>query len=88
MSDCLQKRPEKAFGRTVRKADYEAEYQRVRDQVAAPEYGAIRREHSKMERKLGEVMNCHGGRRARYRARWKALMQELMACMVTQASKT
>ena len=87
MSGCLKKRPEKAFGRTVRKTDYEAEYQRVRDKAATPEYEAIRREHSKVERKLGEVMNRHGGRRARYRGRWKVLMQELMACTATNVKR-
>ena len=75
---CLEKAPG-AFGRNVRKNDYEAEYHRARQRATTPEYEAVRREHPKVERKLGEVMNRHGGRRARYRGRWKVLVQELMA---------
>jgi transposase len=87
MSRCLKKRPEKASGRTVRKADYQAEYQRVREKAATPEYEAIRREHPKVERKLGEMMNRHGGRHARHRGRWKVLMQELMVGMATNVKR-
>ena len=75
---CLKKAPG-AFGRNVRKNDYEAEYHRARQKATTPAYEAVRGEHPKVERKLGEVMNRHGGRRARYRGRWKVLVQELMA---------
>ena len=75
------------YGRTVCKSDYQAEHQRARDKVATPQYAAVRREHPKVERKLGEVMNRHGGRRARYRGICKVLMQELMACMVTNTKR-
>jgi transposase len=75
---CLEKTPG-AFGRSVRKSDYEPEHHRAREKATTPEYQAVRREHPKVERKLGEVMNRHGGRRARYRGRWKVLVQELMA---------
>jgi transposase len=83
---CLEKAPG-AFGRTVRKNDYEAEHRRARQKATTPEYQAVRREHPKVERKLGEVMNRHGGRRARYRGRWKVLVQELMASTATNVKR-
>lgn len=87
MARCLKKRPRKAFGRTVRKADYQVEYQRVREKAATPAYEAVRREHPKVERKLGEMMNRHGGRHARHRGRWKVLMQELMVGTATNVKR-
>jgi len=87
MDSCLKETPQKAFGRTVRKTDYQVEYQTARDKATTEAYAAVRREHMKVERKLGEVMNCHGGRHARYRGRWKALIQELMACTVTDVKR-
>ena len=41
----------------------------------------------KVERKLGEVANRHGGRRARYRGRPKVLMQAFMATMATNVKR-
>jgi len=87
MALCLKEAPRKAFGRTVRKTDYQVEYQRAREKSATAEYAAVRREHPKIERKLGEVMNRHGGRRARYRGRCKVLIQELMACTATNVKR-
>jgi transposase len=87
MDRCLKETPRKAFGRTVRKTDYQVEYQRARDKATTEEYAAVRREHMKVERKLGEVMNCHGGRHARYRGCWKVLIQELMACTATNVKR-
>ena len=87
MARCLKGTPQKTFGRTVRKTDYQVEYQRARDKSTTEEYAAVRREHPKVERKLGEVMNRHGGRHARYRGRWKVLIQELMACTATNVKR-
>jgi hypothetical protein len=87
MARCLKRTPQKTFGRTVRKTDYQVEYQRARDKSTTAEYAAVRREHPKIERKLGEVMNRHGGRRARYRGRSKVLIQELMACTATNVKR-
>lgn len=87
MARCLKRTPQKAFGRTVRKTDYQVEYQRARDKSTTAEYAEVRRVHPKVERKLGEVMNRHGGRRARYRGRWKVLIQELMACTATNVKR-
>lgn len=86
LSHCMKQRPGK-YGRTVCKSDYQAEHQRAREKVTTPQYAKVRREHPKVERKLGEVMNRHGGRRARYRGRWKVLIQELMACTATNVKR-
>jgi transposase len=84
---CLGHAPQGKFGRTVRKSDYEIEYQRARRRAATPEYAAVRKEHPKVERKLGEIMNRHGGRRARYWGLSKVLCQELMATLVTNVKR-
>ena len=81
------KNPPKHFGRNVRKNDYEKEYQRAREKATTQAYASVRAEHPKVERKLGEVMNRHGGRRARYRGIGKVLIQELMACMATNIKR-
>jgi hypothetical protein len=86
LTRCMKQSPGK-HGRTVCKTDYQVEHQRVRDKAATPQYAAVRREHPKIERKLGEVMNRHGGRRARYRGRWKVLIQECMACTATNLKR-
>jgi transposase len=84
---CLGEIPKGSFGRTVRRSDYEPEYQRARSRAATPEYAAVRKEHPKVERKLGEIVNRHGGRRAHYRGLSKVLCQELMACVVTNVKR-
>ena len=76
---CMKEAPRR-HGRTVCKSDYQAEHERARRKATTPQYAAVRREHSKVERKLGELMNRHGGRRARSRGSWKVLIQQLMAC--------
>jgi transposase len=86
LSRCM-KRPPGKTGRTVCKTDFQAEHDRARQRATTPEYAAIRREHVKVERKLGEVMNRHGGRRARYRGHKKVLMQQLMACTATNIKR-
>jgi transposase len=86
LTRCM-KQPPRKHGRTVCKTDYQAEHDRARQKVTTPQYAAVRREHPKVERKLGEVMNCHGGRRARYRGRGKVLMQQLMSCTATNVKR-
>jgi IS5 family transposase len=78
-SQCM-KEPPRTSGRSVRKNDYEAEYRRARQKAQTPQYAAVRAEHAKVERKLGELMNRHGGRRASYHGRVRVHIQELMAC--------
>jgi transposase len=84
---CMSKPPSGPFGRTVRKNDYEAEYQRARQKATTEDYAAVRAEHPKIERKLSELVRRHGARRARYRGLAKVLCQELMAAVVTNVKR-
>lgn len=86
LARCM-KQPPGRYGRTVCKTDYQAEHDRARRKATTPTYTAVRREHPKVERKLGEVMNRHGGRLARYRGRGKVTIQELMACTATNIKR-
>ncbi len=89
-SQCLSPQRQSSqspFGRTVTKNDYQEEYRRAREKATTAAYEATRREHMKVERKLGEVMNRHGGRRARYWGQAKVLIQELMACQATNVKR-
>ncbi len=83
---CMKQAP-RTHGRTVCKTDYQTEHDRARKKTTTPQYAAVRREHPKVERKLGEVMNRHGGRRAHYRGLPKVMTQELMACMATNVKR-
>jgi transposase len=74
---CLEN-PRSARGRSVMKNDYEAEYTKVRAKAGTPEYQATRSTHAKVERKLGELANRHGARRALFRGRAKVLGQALL----------
>lgn len=87
ISRCMGRPPQGPFGRTVRKNDYDAEYQRARQKATTAEYEEVRSEHPKVERKLGEVLNRHGGRCARYWGTGKVLVQELMSCMATNVKR-
>jgi transposase len=79
--------PPKRYGRTVCMSDYQEEHRRAREKTKTPEYAEIRREHWKVERKLGEVVNRHGGRRPRCRGDGKVLIHGLMACMATNVKR-
>jgi transposase len=87
MARCLKQAPTKAFGRTVHKSDYQAEHEKARRKATTPEYAAVRREHPKVERKLEEVVNRHGGRRARYWGLGKNFIQGCMACLATNVKR-
>ena len=63
---CVDKPGTGAFGRSVTKNDYQPEYERARERSKTDEFAAVRREHPAVERKLNELLNHHGGRRARY----------------------
>lgn len=75
------------YGRRVYRSDYHQELERARAKIRTEQYQAVRREHWKVERKLGEVMNCHGGRRARSRGQPKVFIQECMACTATNIKR-
>jgi IS5 family transposase len=84
---CMSHPPRKPFGRTVCKSDYATEYRRARQKATTPEYEGIRAEHPAVERKLQEVLNRHGGRRARYWGIEKVMIQELMSGMATNVKR-
>lgn len=83
---CTKQLP-KAHGRSVLKNDYAAEYAAARAKARTPEFEAVRREHRKVERKLGELVRHHRGRRARYRGRPKVLLQQLMTAIVVNVKR-
>lgn len=83
---CLQK-PQSKKGRTVIKNHYEAEYQRVHEKATTPEYEATRREHPRIERKLGEMARHHGARRACFRGIGKVLGQALLTALVVNVKR-
>lgn len=87
LSRCMSHPPKGNYGKTVRKTDYEPEFRRAREKVGTPEYEAVRQEHLRVERKLGELMNRHGGRRTPYRGRGKTLIHELMAGVTTNVKR-
>jgi transposase len=77
-AQCLAKPETTTGGRTVIKNDHEATYRAAREKAQTPRYREVRAQHPKVERKLGELVRWHGGRRARYRGRAKVLIQELL----------
>jgi transposase len=74
---CLGREPTGPFGRTVRKNDYDPEYEAVRAKAGTPAYTAVKQEHPKVERKLAELVRRHGARYARYRGLPKILCQQI-----------
>lgn len=84
--ECLAK-PEQTRARTVIKNDYEAVYRTFRAKSQTPRYRAVRAEHSRVERKLGELARWHGARRARYRGRAKVTIQALLTGLVVNAKR-
>jgi transposase len=84
---CVAKPDRGAFGRSLTKNDYEAEYQRARERAKTDEFAAVRREHPAVERKLNELLNHHGGRRARYWGRAKVHIQQLMTGFVVNTKR-
>jgi transposase len=76
-----------AFGRSVGKNDYQAEYQRARERAKTDEFAAVRREHPAVERKLNELLNHHGGRWARYWGQAKVHIQHLMTGFVVNTKR-
>jgi transposase len=85
-SQCLQKL-EQQSGRTVLKNDYEAEYRRARAKAQTPEFARVRKEHPKIERKLGEMARWHRARHARYWGRAKIRVQALLTAIVVNVKR-
>jgi transposase len=84
---CVTKPNTGAFGRSVTKNVYEAEYQRARERAKTEAFAAVRRQHPAVERKLNELMNHHHGRRARYWGRAKVRVQQLMTGFVVNTKR-
>lgn len=85
-AQCLEK-PEKRGPRVVVKNDYEEEYRRARAKAQTLEYARVRKEHPKIERKLGEMVRWHRGRRARYWGGAKVLIQGLLTAVAVNVKR-
>ena len=83
---CLPRLPQRT-GRTVVKNDYEAEYAAARAKALSPEYVAVRRQHPRIERKLGEMVRHHALRRARYWRRVRVQIQALLTALVVNIKR-
>lgn len=82
---CLK--PGNTRPRRVAKNDYEAEYQRARERAQTDAYKQVRQVHPRIERKLGELVRWHAGRRCRYRGRLRSLVQYLLTAFVVNAKR-
>jgi transposase len=87
VKQCMPKPGSGLFGRSVSKNDYEEEYARARAKAQTEHYAAVRREHPAIERKLNELMNHHGGRRARYWGRAKVAAQQYMTAFTVNIKR-
>ena len=79
---CMAKPETTTGGRTVIKNDYEATYRAAREKAKTPRYQEVRRQHPKVERKLGELARWHKARHARYWGKSKVLIQALLTGLV------
>jgi len=84
-SQCID--PTQKHARSVRKNDYEPEYQMVRERAQTDEYFQVKQEHPKVERRLGELINRHDGRRARYRGTARVFIQQLLGAMTANVNR-
>lgn len=74
-NECTGSTKESTFGRSVRKSDYQPEYDRIRNRSETERFKEVRKLHPAVERKLNEIVNHHGARRARYRGHEKVPIQ-------------
>jgi len=84
--ECLQN-PASKKGRTVIKNDYAAEYLKVHEKAKTPEYEQTRRQHSKVERKLGELARHHALRQAQFWGQQKVQSQALLTGLVVNVKR-
>lgn len=73
-SQCCNTNSKSPFGRSIRKSDYQPEYDRITKRSKTERYQVVRRIHPTIERKLNECVNHHNGRRTRYRGIQKVFM--------------
>ncbi len=83
---CLRELPQHK-GRTVSTNDYAAEYRAARVKAQTADYQETRRQHWRIERKLGEMTRWHNARHARYRGQAKSLMPALLTGLVVNAKR-
>jgi hypothetical protein len=83
--DCLANPATRS--RTVIKNEYEPEYRAAQAKARTPEYARVRREHPAIERKLGELVNRHDLRHARYRGLPKVRWQGLLTALVVNLKR-
>ena len=86
-AQCLAKPETTTGGRTVIKNDYEATYRAAREKAKTPRYQEVRRQHPRVERKLGELVRWHRARHARYRGTAKVLIQALLTGFVVNVKR-
>lgn len=79
--------PNQKHGRTVHRSDYEPEYEKVRERARTEEYAEVKREHPKVERRLGELINRHAGRRARYRGLARVYVQQILCALTANVKR-
>jgi transposase len=79
--------PRSRVGRRVAKNRHEADYERARSKVGTAVYEATRKRHPVIERKLGELLRHHGGRRARYWGIAKVKVQQVMTAMAVNIKR-
>jgi len=84
--ECLQN-PTSRRGRVVDINDYAAEYRKVEETSRTPQYERTRAEHRKVERKLGEVVRHHDGRRARYWGQAQVHIQVVLTAVVVNVKR-
>jgi transposase len=84
---CMAKPETTTGGRTVIKNDYEATYRAAREKAKTPRYKEVRRQHPKVERKLGELARWHEMRHARYWGTPKVLIQAVLTCIVVNTKR-
>ncbi len=82
---CLK--PGNTRPRRVTKNDYEAQYRRARERAQTDAYKQVRQVHPRIERKLGDLIRWHAGRRCRYRGRLRSLVQYLLTAFVVNAKR-
>src|SRR5262245_49234165 len=86
LEKCLK--PGNTRPRRVTKNDYEAQYRRARERAQTDAYKQVRQEHPLIERKLGEMVRWHAGRRCRYRGCLRSLAQYLLTAFVVNAKRS
>ncbi len=85
INKCIK--PTQKHGRSVSQNDFQPEYDRIRERAQTDEYADVKRDHPKVERRLGELINRHGGRRARYRGTARVFAQQLMGAMTANVKR-